>query len=65
MHVDILIKVWDQLTDDWDMHKGPHRDAHVCTQLCKGVELTQEARETSTCADTCTHSNQCVGPEKG
>ena len=38
--IPILTKVWHHMTGDWDMHKGLHRDAHVCTQLCKGMEQT-------------------------
>ena len=35
MPVHIPTKVWEQITDAWNMHVGLHRDAHLCTQLCK------------------------------
>ena len=44
VHVHILTEVWDQMRDDWDMHRGPHRGVHPYTQLFKGVEQKWRAR---------------------
>ena len=51
---------------DWDVHTGPDRGTHVCAQLCKGDGTNVNSQtDMYTCTDACTHSMQCVGPEKG
>ena len=65
MHVDILTKVWVQKWADWDMHKRSHRSTHICVQVCERMEQVWGHMDMHTCTDTCSHSNQSVGPDEG
>ena len=50
----------------WDTHMGPHRGAHICTQLFKGgrgrVDMESWV-DMHICSYACKHSNKGVGPE--
>ena len=65
MHVHILTKVWDQMRGYWDVHTGPHRGTHLCTQLCKGWRSMAFQMDKYTHTDACLQPSQDVGLGEG
>ena len=59
VHDHILTKVLDQRSGDWDIQKGPHSDAHICTQLWKG------GRDNMQCWVDMHTSKQGMEPDEG